>query len=176
MARPHPGSPCETAGPGPVRCRRVAQKRSADALKGPRRVPGPVPPGSREDGTLDQALEPQLGRDDLVKLYRAMLFSRAADDRQLKLQRQGRMGTFGPSTGQEAVVCGSVLAMTPEDWFVGAFPRAGGRLMRGVKLSEEYLFWNGFEEGSVTPDAPRTLPNAVIVARSSRTRSASRTP
>lgn len=117
-----------------------------------------------EKGNLDEKLDPKLGDDDAIALYRAMLLARAADDRQLKLQRQGRMGTFGPCTGQEAAVCGPTFAMSDEDWFCGAFRELGGRLMRGVALEEEYLFWNGFEEGNVTPKANRTLPNAVIVA------------
>lgn len=116
-----------------------------------------------EKGSVDEKLEPKLTKKDLVALYRAMLLARAADDRQLKLQRQGRMGTFGPCTGQEAAVCGPTFAMTKDDWFVGAFREIGGRLMRGVKLSEEYLFWNGWEEGNVTEGAHRTLPNTVIV-------------
>lgn len=117
-----------------------------------------------EKGKLDAKLEPKLSEDELLKLYRGMCLARAADERQLKLQRQGRMGTFGPCTGQEAAVCAPALAMREDDWFVGAFREIGGRLMRGVGLDEEYLFWNGWEEGNVTPNAPRTLPNTVIVA------------
>jgi pyruvate dehydrogenase E1 component alpha subunit len=92
-----------------------------------------------------------------------MLLAREADQRQLKLQRQGRMGTFGPCTGEEGAVCAAALAMTDKDWYVGAYREIGMRLMRGVRLAEEYLFWNGFEEGSHTAAAERTLPNAVIV-------------
>jgi pyruvate dehydrogenase E1 component alpha subunit len=117
-----------------------------------------------EKGKLDAKLEPKLSDEHLLTLYRGMCLARAADERQLKLQRQGRMGTFGPCTGQEAAVCAPALAMRRDDWFVGAFREIGGRLMRGVALDEEYLFWNGWEEGNVTPDAHRTLPNAVIVA------------
>jgi pyruvate dehydrogenase E1 component alpha subunit len=115
------------------------------------------------DGKVDKKLEPPLSSDELLKIYRAMVLARAADERQLKLQRQGRMGTFGPCTGQEAAVLGPAMAMQREDWFIGAFRELGGRLARGVKLDEEYLFWNGYEEGNHTPGAHRTLPNAVIV-------------
>jgi len=116
-----------------------------------------------EHGKLDKKLEPPLSPEKLLEIYRAMVLARAADERQLKLQRQGRMGTFGPCTGQEAAVIGPTMAMKRDDWFVGAFRELGGRLARGVKLEEEYLFWNGFEEGNDTPGAHRTLPNAVIV-------------
>jgi pyruvate dehydrogenase E1 component alpha subunit len=114
-------------------------------------------------GDLDAKLDPKLSDEDLMSLYGAMLLARRADERQLNLQRQGRMGTFGPCTGQEAVSCGTAFAMSDQDWFVGSYRDMGARLMRGVKLSTEYLFWNGYEEGNVSPEAPRTLPNTVIV-------------
>ncbi len=117
-----------------------------------------------ENGVPNPELEPALGREDLIALHRAMVLAREVDQRQLKLQRQGRMGTFGPCTGQEAGVVGPTFAMTEKDWFVGSFREIGGRLMRGVSIEEEYLFWNGYEEGSATANAGRTLPNAVIVA------------
>ena len=117
-----------------------------------------------ENGKVDQQREPDLGSEDLKRLYGAMVLARAVDDRLLKLQRQGRIGTFGPATGQEAAVCGPVLAMTNKDWFVGAFRELGGRLMRGEPIENELLFYNGYEEGNVLPDNERTLPTSIIVA------------
>ena len=90
-----------------------------------------------ENGIPDERLMPELNDDELLEMYRAMVVAREADQRQLKLQRQGRMGTFGPCTGQEAAVVGPTYAMTKDDWFVGAFREIGGRLMRGVSLVEE---------------------------------------
>ena len=58
------------------------------------------------DGRLDKALEPQIDESDLLKLYKTMLASRRLDERCLMLQRQGRMGTYGPSKGQEAASLG----------------------------------------------------------------------
>ena len=117
-----------------------------------------------EDGTLDETLEPELTDDQRMGLYRAMSLARAGDQRMLKLQRQGRVGTFAPTTGQEAAVCGATLAMRDDDWFVPSFRELGGWLMRGMSLEDTFLYHNGFEEGNVMPDAPRTLPVAVIVA------------
>jgi len=117
-----------------------------------------------EAGHVDARLEPDLSREELVSLHRAMTFARAADERMLKLQRQGRLGTFGPCTGQEAATCGATFAMGPNDWFVGAFRELGGRLMRGQPLSSYYRMHNGWEEGNVFPQGrPRVLPYSVIV-------------
>lgn len=117
-----------------------------------------------ETGKVDKKLEPKLSSEQLLRLYRAMVLAREADGRMLKLQRQGRMGTFSPCTGQEAAACGAVMAMAENDWFVPAFRELGGMLMRGVPLSRVLTYWGGFEEGNVYPGQDKTLPIAVIVA------------
>lgn len=116
-----------------------------------------------EHGRVDAALEPKLAPAEVLRLYRGMVWAREADQRMLRLQRQGRMGTFSPSTGQEAAACGPALALTERDWLVPAFRELGALLMRGVPLHRVLLFWGGFEEGNVFPGVPRTLPIAVIV-------------
>jgi pyruvate dehydrogenase E1 component alpha subunit len=117
-----------------------------------------------EDANLDEELEPQLNEEQLVGMYRAMLLARTGDDRMLKLQRQGRIGTFGPSTGQEACVVGPAFAMGEDDWFVSAFRELGGRLVRGESITSQLVYYNGFEEGTVRPNGDgRLLPISVIV-------------
>jgi pyruvate dehydrogenase E1 component alpha subunit len=117
-----------------------------------------------EQGKIDKELEPRLGDEDLVRLYRAMLLAREVDERMLKLQRQGRIGTFGPSAGQEAAHCAPVFAMTEKDWLVGAFREAGARLMKGESISQALLLYNGYEEGNRRPPQARLLPISIIVA------------
>jgi pyruvate dehydrogenase E1 component alpha subunit len=119
-----------------------------------------------ENGKCDPALEPALAKDDLLRLYRGMVRARELDQRMLKLQRQGRLGTFGPCTGQEAPSTAAALAMEPDDWFVGSFRELGGRLLRGEPLTGTLFFHNGWEEGNVLPPevGRRMLPLAVVVA------------
>jgi pyruvate dehydrogenase E1 component alpha subunit len=116
-----------------------------------------------EEGNVDEALDPKLGDEECLFLYRNMWLAREADQRMLNLQRQGRIGTFGPATGQEACVCAPVLAMTEKDWTVHAFRELGAQLMRGLPLSHVLLFYNGYEEGNVTPEKGRSLPLSIIV-------------
>ncbi|MCP4591744.1 MAG: pyruvate dehydrogenase (acetyl-transferring) E1 component subunit alpha [bacterium] len=117
-----------------------------------------------EFGNLDADRAPGLSSEQLVRLYRAMVLARVVDDRLLKLQRQGRIGTFPPCTGQEAAVCGPTLAMTEQDWFVGSFRELGGRLMRGEPIENTLLVYSGYEEGNVFPEGKRTLPISIILA------------
>ncbi len=118
-----------------------------------------------ENAEVDHELEPSLSEEKLLYLYRSMLLAREADQRMLKLQRQGRLGTFPPSTGHEGVVCGATLALSERDWFVGTYRELGGRLMRGVPLAKELLYYNGYEEGNLMPsNVQRTLPIAIVLA------------
>jgi len=117
-----------------------------------------------EDGTVDRELEPDLTREQLLDLWRAMVLARRTDERMLKLQRQGRIGTFGPCSGQEATVVGATYALEKDDWFVSSFRDLGGRLQRGDTVVNGMLFHNGYEEGNVLPeDAPPTPPINIIV-------------
>jgi pyruvate dehydrogenase E1 component alpha subunit len=118
-----------------------------------------------ENGKVDTKLEPDLSEDKLLSIYRWMFLSRAFDERMLNLQRQGRMGTFGPSIGQEACVVPPALAMEDNDWFVAAFRELGGRLVRGEPLENQLYFYNGLEEGNVLPDgvSRRLMPVSIIV-------------
>jgi pyruvate dehydrogenase E1 component alpha subunit len=117
-----------------------------------------------EQGKVDSALEPDLSDEQLMSLYRNMVMAREADQRMLKLQRQGRIGTFGPCTGQEASICGTAMAMGEKDWFVGAFRELGGRLVRGEPLTSTLYYYNGWEEGNIQPDKElRIIPNSVVI-------------
>jgi pyruvate dehydrogenase E1 component alpha subunit len=117
-----------------------------------------------EHGNLDQELEPELSEEQLIRVYRSMVLAREVDQRMLNLQRQGRLGTFAPCTGQEAAVCGPTLAMTPKDWFVCSFRETPGRLMRGETILQTFLFYNGYEEGNLLAPSSRTLPVAIPVS------------
>jgi pyruvate dehydrogenase E1 component alpha subunit len=116
-----------------------------------------------EHGNLDVEREPDLSTEDLIRMYRTMVLARAVDQRMLKLQRQGRIGTLPLCTGQEAASCGPVLAMTDQDWFVGSYRELGGRLLRGEPIENALLLYNGYEEGNGFPGGERTLPVSIII-------------
>jgi pyruvate dehydrogenase E1 component alpha subunit len=118
-----------------------------------------------EEGAVDPALEPDLDPSLMQEVYRSMFFAREADQRMIRLQRQGRIGTFGPSTGQEACVVGPSFVMGDQDWLVGSFRELGGRLARGEPLVNHMRYYNGYEEGTMCSEgtARRLLPVSVIV-------------
>jgi len=73
-------------------------------------------------------------------------------------QRQGRMLTYAPNTGQEATQIGSAYAIEEKDWVVPAFRELGAWLIKEVPLKDIYLYWYGNEWGSHIPEGINILP------------------
>jgi pyruvate dehydrogenase E1 component alpha subunit len=117
-----------------------------------------------EKGKLDKNLEPDIAEDLLLKLYRAMLLGRRFDERMLSLQRQGRIGTFAPTSGQEASQVGSVAALRSSDWMVPSFREAAAQIWRGAPMENIILYFGGYNEGGQIEDNSKDLPISVPVA------------
>jgi pyruvate dehydrogenase E1 component alpha subunit len=115
------------------------------------------------EGRVDDELMPELELAQIQNAYRSMAKMRAFDDKALKLQRQGRMGTWPPIKGQEAIQVGVAMAMADDDWLVPAFREHGLQLMRGIPGHLLYAYWNGDERGSCYPEGVRCMPVAVPV-------------
>jgi pyruvate dehydrogenase E1 component alpha subunit len=105
-----------------------------------------------------------LGGDKAVEAYRQMFFAREADIMAVSFQRQGRMFTYPPNMGQEAIAVAAGMVMKIDDWLVPSFRELGAWLARGVRLRDVFLFWRGHEDAFIYPDAPRVFPVAVPIA------------
>ncbi len=117
------------------------------------------PDGNRVEG----APPPGMTDDQILDAYKFMLFARTADQMAVSFQRQGRMYTYPPNLGQEAIAVGAGLHMRAEDWLVPAFREMGAWLLKGATLTDVFLYWGGHEDGSRFPDAPHMLPSAVPI-------------
>ena len=109
-------------------------------------------------------IEPKIQDADLQKLYSAMITTRVADTKAVKLQRQGRLGTYAPSRGQEACQVGAAYALTKEDWLFPYFRDLGMYIVMDYPLKDYYLYWMGNEEGLRTPADLNIFPLAIPVA------------
>ena len=116
-----------------------------------------------EKGELDKAHEPDIPPDRLLGLYRTMWLARKFDERLLSLQRQGRIGTFPPISGQEAAHLGAAATLLSSDWFVPAFRETAAEIWRGRSLESIILYNNGFSEGVGLPEGSNDLPISVPV-------------
>jgi len=117
-----------------------------------------------ENNNLDQELEPDIPKKLLLKMYRAMLFGRRFDKRLLALQRQGRMGTFPPTMGQEASQLGAVAAIEKADWLVPAFREGLAEIWRGKPPENIILYYGGYDEAGAISKDRNDLPVSIPVA------------
>jgi len=102
----------------------------------------------------------------LTKLYRQMVLTRLFDQKAVALQRTGRIGTYAPTLGQEAIGVAIGSLMKPEDVLVPYYRDTAVQLMRGVRMEEILLYWGGDERGSayVDPAAQQDFPICVPIA------------
>ena len=87
-----------------------------------------------DDGSTNPEVDPNLSPSDAVRLYRLMLMERILDTRMLALQRQGRIGFYGPSVGQEATIVAPAIALEADDWIFPQYREPGAALARGMPL------------------------------------------
>jgi len=113
---------------------------------------------------VDDAEVPDLTDDELVEMYRNMKLARRFDERAVSLQRQGRIGTYPPLSGQEGAQIGSAMALAEDDWTVPSYREHGAGLVRGLPLKQTLLFWMGHEAGNRIPEDANIFTVAVPIA------------
>ncbi|MHC4815688.1 MAG: pyruvate dehydrogenase (acetyl-transferring) E1 component subunit alpha [Planctomycetota bacterium] len=96
-----------------------------------------------KDGKVHKDKDPNLSDEQLLELYAVMVQTRILDDRGLALQRQGRIGFYLQSLGQEASHLGSAAALRDSDWLFPAYRQAGITLLRGAPLDQIVAEWFG---------------------------------
>ncbi len=107
---------------------------------------------------------PSLSDSEVLKVYKQMLFARTADLQTVSYQRQGRIFTYPPNYGQEAISAAVGLRIRENDWLVPAFREMGAMLAKGVTLKELFMYFMGYEDGSAFKGANRVLPISVPIA------------
>ena len=97
------------------------------------------------DGKVKPGVQiPPLSLDQQLHLYRLMFLNRMIDNQMVRLQRQGRLGFYVGSRGEEATIVGSAFALKKEDWVVPCYRELGAALVKGFPLID--LFCQFFRE------------------------------
>nr|WP_296766843.1 thiamine pyrophosphate-dependent enzyme [Rhodococcus sp. (in: high G+C Gram-positive bacteria)] len=96
------------------------------------------------DGELTEAgrrydIDPQLART----LYRDMFRARRLDREALSLQRQGELGLWLQSWGQEAAQVGSMHALDSDDFVFPSYREHAAAMVRGVTPTQLLTQWRG---------------------------------
>ena len=118
-----------------------------------------------EDGQVRaDATVPDLSADRLVEMYRQLKLGRHFDERAVSLQRQGRMGTYPPLSGQEAAQIGSAHALEDEDWVYPSYREHMVAYHQGWPLEGILLYWMGSEDGKAPPEDVNVFTLSVPIA------------
>lgn len=115
-----------------------------------------------DDGRRVERAATEPTPEELVDLFRWIVFGRIFDQRMISLQRQGRIGTIGSIAGQEGSAAGMTLAMRQGDWLVGSYRELLAYLVHGVPVETVVNFYRGGVPGPF-PDGVRALPIQIVI-------------
>jgi pyruvate dehydrogenase E1 component alpha subunit len=111
------------------------------------------------DGKLTRGATAPMGDEETLAALRLMMLSRAVDEWAVKLQRLGRLGTYGPVHGQEASVVGSSWALDPAlDWLAPAYREQPAMLHHGMPLEKLLAVYMGKLTAGRIPEDVNMLP------------------
>ncbi len=116
-----------------------------------------------ESGNVDAKLMPTLSATVIKEMYQTMVLTRVFDDKAIKLQRQGRIGTFASVQGQEACQIPSAMQLENTDLVFPAFREHGVFLTRNAPPEIVLQFWGGDERGMRFDKNVNMFPVAITV-------------
>ncbi|SER00542.1 pyruvate dehydrogenase E1 component alpha subunit [Piscibacillus halophilus] len=117
-----------------------------------------------EDGEIvNEDAVPDLSDDDLVELMRRMVYTRVLDQRSIALNRQGRLGFYAPTAGQEASQLGTHFALEKEDFLLPAYRDVPQLIWHGLPLYQAFLFSRGHYHGNQMPEDVNALSPQIII-------------
>ncbi len=88
--------------------------------------------GTKKEADLLQ----KIGKAKLTQMMEYMISTRVFDERGMMLQRQGRIGFYVPSFGQEAIQIGTAAPLLEKDWCFTTYREPGVFLWRGMSLKD----------------------------------------
>lgn len=89
-----------------------------------------------EDGSCSPEYLPIISKEELKKLIEIALYNRIFDQRMILLQRQGRLGFYLTSTGEESTIVGSAFCLEFTDPIFLSYRELGSLLIRGVPKNQ----------------------------------------
>jgi pyruvate dehydrogenase E1 component alpha subunit len=118
---------------------------------------------NEEGEVVNEAAMPNLSDEQLKELMRRMVYTRVLDQRCISLNRQGRLGFYAPTAGQEASQIGSQFALEKEDFILPAYRDIPQMIWHGLPLYQAFLFSRGHFHGNQIPEGVNLLPPQIII-------------
>ncbi len=89
----------------------------------------------------------QLTNEQLISLYKNLLYPRLIEEKMLLLLRQGRISKWFSGIGQEAISVGATLAMQDDEWIMPLHRNLGVFTCRKMPLEKLFKQWQGAQDG-----------------------------
>ncbi|TDM14969.1 pyruvate dehydrogenase (acetyl-transferring) E1 component subunit alpha [Macrococcus bovicus] len=116
-----------------------------------------------DGNVVNDAYMPDLTDEQLVELMERMVWTRVLDQRSISLNRQGRLGFYAPTAGQEASQLASQYALEKEDWILPGYRDVPQLIWHGLPLTKAFLWSRGHFTGSQFPEGMNALAPQIII-------------
>ncbi|MFB1081267.1 pyruvate dehydrogenase (acetyl-transferring) E1 component subunit alpha [Jeotgalibacillus sp. JSM ZJ347] len=118
---------------------------------------------NEEGKVVNEDAMPDLSDEQLQELMSRMVYTRILDQRSISLNRQGRLGFYAPTAGQEASQIASHYALEKEDWVIPGYRDVPQIIWHGLPLAQAFLFSRGHFQGNNSPEGVNVLPPQIII-------------
>lgn len=108
-------------------------------------------------------LMPDLSDEQLVELMKRLVWGRTYDKRVTLLNRQGQLGNYAPSGGQEASQLASQFALEKGDYLLPTYRDLPPLIQHGMPLEQAFYWYKGNMAGNQFPDDFAAMPAQVII-------------
>lgn len=88
-----------------------------------------------------------LSDQQLIHIYRNLLWPRMIEEKMLVLLRQGKISKWFSGIGQEAIAVGATLALQQDEWIMPLHRNLGVFTGRNMPLRKLFMQWQGSREG-----------------------------
>src|SRR3982751_3789641 len=88
-----------------------------------------------------------LSNEQLIAIYRNLLWPRMIEEKMLVLLRQGKISKWFSGIGQEAIATGATLALDADEWIMPLHRNLSVFTGRGMSVEKLFRQWQGDPEG-----------------------------
>ena len=85
--------------------------------------------------------------EELLHIYKTLLWPRMIEEKMLVLLRQGRISKWFSGIGQEAISVGTTLALKEDEWIMPLHRNLGVFTTRNMPLHKLFMQWQGNKDG-----------------------------
>jgi len=88
-----------------------------------------------------------LSSEELLHIYKQLVWPRLIEEKMLVLLRQGRISKWFSGIGQEAISVGATLALQEDEWIMPLHRNLGVFTSRNMPLHKLFKQWQGSQDG-----------------------------